>query len=136
MCAPSHAHTHLKLQSRRGERNAVRGRGEEREKIGVGASLFFFFISLSLSLHLTRVSKINHSKVFTNAQSQTGWHMATLVKCFPVCQRCQHLFHTHLHLKGGKRKKMDVSVTFKRVSKEEGREREGRFRRCVHVRRA
>lgn len=40
---------------------------------------------------------------------QTGWHMVTLFKCFSMCLRCQHLFHTPLHLKEGKK---DVSVTF------------------------
>lgn len=35
---------------------------------------------------------------------QTGWHMVTLFKCFSMCLRCQHLFHTPLHLKEGKKR--------------------------------
>lgn len=64
----------------------------------------------SVILHLTslwrgRGYQINHSKVFTNVQSQmqTEWHMVTLFKCFSMCLWCQHLFHTPLHLKEGKK---------------------------------
>lgn len=44
--------------------------------------------------------QINHLKVFTNAQTQAGWHVATLPKCFSMWMWCQHLFHTHLHVEG------------------------------------
>lgn len=44
--------------------------------------------------------QINHLKVFTNAQTQAGWHVATLLKCFSMWMWCQHLFHTYLHVEG------------------------------------
>lgn len=59
------------------------------------------------------------------ARLETGWHMATLFKCFSMCLWCQHLFHTYLHLKGGKK---DVSVTFSKCQVWRGEERERRGR--------
>lgn len=97
----------------------ILGACESNRRGGKSAGPHLFLelpLALSVSLHLTGLQRdpgfqINHSKVFTNAQSQTqtGWHMATLFKCFSMCLWCQHLFHTYLHLKGGKK---DVSVTF------------------------
>lgn len=74
------------------------------------SSVFLVFLP---SMHLPDSQKgpgyrINHSKVFTNAQSQTqtGWHMAIRFKCFSMCLQCQHLFHTYLHLKGGEKMRL------------------------------
>lgn len=93
------------------KRDRNRERETDREK-NSAPHLFFVFLTLPLvpSVHLTGLLRgqgfqINHPKVFTNAksQTQTGWHMATLFKCFSMCLWCQHLFHTYLHLKGEKR---------------------------------
>ena len=83
----------------------------------------------------TEIFQINHPTVFTNAPGgkeilrdrdrekekerererkrerlywQVGTSEARPFKCFSVCPWCQHLFHTHPHLKAEK----DVSVTF------------------------
>ena len=90
-----------------GKEMTLKEKKEEEKKV---RDLICFLNSPSHSPHLTGLQRdpgfrINHSKVFTNAQSQTrtGWHMATLFKCFSMCLWCQHLFHTYLHLKGEKK---------------------------------
>lgn len=92
------------------ERRTIRNEEEEKEK--------------SLGLICSPLAAFT-PKLFTNAQSraQTGRRTATPSERLSMCLRCQHPFHTYLHLKGAKK---DVPVTFSecQVRKEVWRRRE------------
>lgn len=139
-CSSSHPRVCVILSG--GEDVCVRVGGKEmtfkKKKNSAGPHLFF---ELSHLAHCTwqayRETQVSGSIIqkylqMHKSQTQTGWHMATLFKCFSMCLWCQHLFHTYLHLKG--EKKMFLWPLAGVKSGEKKRTGRGRFKRSVDVR--